>query len=94
LLTEGVKAGDSTYHGVYKLGEGGVVAGKMHNILAAASQPQPHLLSPLIPPLNEEKTTSGTAEQEMENIGNRIGNGIVSGFLHFPAWEEYGTLRD
>jgi len=56
----------------------------MHNILAAASQPQPHLLSPLISPLNEEQGMSGTAEQEMENIGNRIGNGIVFGFLYSP----------
>jgi len=54
----------------------------MHNILAAASQPQPHLLSPLISPLNEEQGMSGTAEQEMENIGNRIGNGILRGFVY------------
>jgi hypothetical protein len=71
----------------------GLWLAKCTNILAEAGQPQPHLLSPLMTPLNEEKDVSEKTENEMEIIGNRIGNGIVCGFLYSPLEEKCGTLR-
>src|SRR6266699_711476 len=65
----------------------------MSPILATASQPHPDLLSPPIPPLNEEKGISRKCENFEYSLGNRIGSRILRGFacsthdpvaFHFP----------
>lgn len=67
------------------------MAGKMNTILAAAASHYPTDLPPLY-------TSSERGEKayldRYENIGNRIGNGFVCGFIYSPSENSMDSKRD